>query len=117
MLASLRWTLERHRGEDRKAAWPRVKVNVTREEAYRKLLAPGNLFAENPKNILRDGQEYLLRTFAGEDFGGRAEFIRPLRGFCVSVRELNEALLWFTVEGAWKSRSASVALGVRLATT
>jgi hypothetical protein len=22
-----------------------------------------------------------------------------LRGFCVSVRELNDALLWFTIEG------------------
>jgi hypothetical protein len=29
----------------------------------------------------------------------RAEFLRPLRGFCVSVRELNDALLWLTIEG------------------
>jgi hypothetical protein len=100
MLASLRWALERHHGEDRKVAWPRVKVDVSRDEAYRKLLAPGNLVAESPERILRDGQEYSLKTFAGEKFSGRAEFIRPLRGFCVSVRELNDALLWFTIEGA-----------------
>jgi uncharacterized protein YndB with AHSA1/START domain len=100
MLASLRWALERHPGEDRKVAWPRVKVNVTREEAYRTLLTPGNLFIAGPENILRDGQEYSLKTFAGATFSGRAEFIRPLRGFCISVRELNDALLWFTIEGS-----------------
>jgi hypothetical protein len=100
MLASLRWALERHRGEERKVAWPRVKVSVTRQEAYSKLLAAGNLFAESPERILLDGQEYLTKTFAGEQFNGRTEFIRPSRGFCVSVRELNDALLWFTMEGA-----------------
>jgi len=31
---------------------------------------------------------------------GHTEFLRPLRGFCVSVRELNDALFWLTVEGA-----------------
>jgi hypothetical protein len=25
--------------------------------------------------------------------------VRPLRGFCVTVRELKDALLWFTIEG------------------
>jgi len=100
MLASLRWALERHKGEERKVAWPRVKVDVTREEAYRKLLAAGNLFTENPEKFLRDGQEYSSKTFAGEAFNGRTEFIRPLRGFCISVRELNDALLWLTIEGS-----------------
>jgi hypothetical protein len=28
-----------------------------------------------------------VAVFAGEAFSGRAEFIRPLRGFCVSVRD------------------------------
>jgi hypothetical protein len=100
MLASLRLALERHSGEERKVAWPWLKVNVSREEAYRKLLAPGNLFAEGPEEFLCEGQEYLIRTFAGKTFSGRAEFIRPLRGFCMSVRELKDALLWFTIEGA-----------------
>lgn len=26
--------------------------------------------------------------------------LRELRGFCLSVRELNDALLWLTIEGA-----------------
>jgi uncharacterized protein YndB with AHSA1/START domain len=100
ILASLRWAFERHPDEERRVAWPRLKVNVSREEAYSKLFAPGNLFVESPESVLREGQEYLLKTFAGATFSGRAEFIRPMRGFCVSVRELNDALLWFTIEGA-----------------
>jgi hypothetical protein len=31
---------------------------------------------------------------------GRVEFVRPLRGFCVTVRELKDALLWFTIEAS-----------------
>lgn len=27
------------------------------------------------------------------------EFLREPRGFCLSVRELNDALLWLTIEG------------------
>ena len=63
-------------------------------------MATGNFFAESPEKALGEGQEYLLRTFCGDAFSERVQFTRPLRGFCVSVRELNDALLWFTIEGA-----------------
>jgi hypothetical protein len=66
---------------------------------------PGNLFAESKEEVLRADQEYSLKTFAGEQFTGRAEFIRPLRGFCASVLELNEALLGLTIEGVPFGRS------------
>jgi hypothetical protein len=100
MLASLKWSLERHPGEERKVAWPRLKVNVTREEAYVRLLWAGNCFLEDPTTALRKGQEYSLKSFSGDRFSGRMEFVRPLRGFCLTVRELNDALLWFTIEGS-----------------
>jgi hypothetical protein len=44
MLLSLQVALERHRGAARQVAWPRQKVSVAREEAYRKLLAAGRFF-------------------------------------------------------------------------
>jgi len=100
MLASLKWALERHRGEERNVAWPRQKTNVSREEAYARLMRTGSFFAENPATVLREGHEYSLQTFSGETFSGRVEFVRPLRGFCVTIRELNDALLWFTIEGS-----------------
>jgi uncharacterized protein YndB with AHSA1/START domain len=100
MLLGLQVALERHRGVARQVAWSRVKVSISREEAYRKLLSAGALFAQDLKTALKTGAEYSLRTTTGEDYSGRVEFLRELRGFCITVRELNDALLWLTIEGA-----------------
>lgn len=43
MLAGLRCILERHRGETRLVAWPRIKVSALRNEAYGRLVAPNAL--------------------------------------------------------------------------
>jgi uncharacterized protein YndB with AHSA1/START domain len=100
MLLSLRWALERHRGVERQVAWPRVKVSVTREEAYARLVRAGGLFTEDAGAALHAGEAYALRATTGERFTGRVEFVRPPRGFCLSVAEMNDALLWLTIEGA-----------------
>jgi uncharacterized protein YndB with AHSA1/START domain len=100
MLLGLQWALERHPGLERQIAWPRVKVSCSREEAYRRLVGAGGLFAENAAAVLLPGQEYALRTAAGEKWSGAVAFVQPPRGFCVSVREMNDALLWLTIEGA-----------------
>jgi len=99
MLANLRHYLERHAGTARQVAWPRRQVSVTREEAYRRLAAPGGLFREGAGG-LTPGREYMLEAATGEQFEGSVEFVRPPRGFCVSVRPLNDALFWLTIEGA-----------------
>jgi len=99
MLVNLRHYLERHAGTPRQVAWPRVKVGVSREEAYRRLAAPGGLFREGAGGLAASS-EYMLEAATGENFEGRVEFVRPPRGFCISVRELNDALLWLTIEGS-----------------
>jgi hypothetical protein len=38
------------------------------------------------------------------------EFAKPLRGFCLSVRKLNDALLWVTIEGAPEKIDAQISL-------
>jgi len=98
MLVNLRHYLERHAGTPRLVAWPRRKVTVTREEAYRRLAVPGGLFREGAGG-LTPGTEYMLEAATGESFEGRVEFVQPPRGFCLSVRHLNDALLWLTIEG------------------
>ena len=42
----------------------------------------------------------MLESARGESFEGQVEFVKPPRGFCVSVRHLNDALLWLTIEGS-----------------
>jgi uncharacterized protein YndB with AHSA1/START domain len=99
MLLGLQVALERHRGIDRQVAWPRLKVNLSREEAYRKLMSAGSVFAVDAEAALKPEQKYSLKTTTGEVYSGRVEFVRAQRGFCVSVREMNDALLWLTIEG------------------
>jgi len=98
MLLNLRHYLERHAGTPRRVAWPRLKVSVPREEAYRRLAAPGGLFREGAGGLTA-GADYMLETSTGASFEGRVEFVRPPRGFCIRVRELNDALFWLTIEG------------------
>jgi uncharacterized protein YndB with AHSA1/START domain len=100
MLLSLQWALEHHRGENRQVAWPRHKVNLSRAEAYARLLQAGGVFASDVNSRLQPERDYSLETATAEHYSGRVQFVRALRGFCVSVRELNDALFWLTIEGA-----------------
>lgn len=105
MLFNLRHYLECHSGRPRLVAWPRRKVEMTRASVYEKLAGPGGLFVEGALN-LSAGQPYSLRTATNESWSGRVEFIVPGRGFCVTVKSLNDALAWLTIEGAGPEHDA-----------
>jgi len=107
MLLNLRHYLERHTGTPRRVAWPRLKVSMSREEAYARLTAPGGLFREGTGGLAA-GAEYMLEAATGENFEGRVEFVRAPRGFCIGVRELNDALLWMTIEGSGEEHEAQL---------
>jgi len=107
LLLNLRHYLERHAGTPRRVAWPRQKTGLSREEAYRRLAAAGGLFREGAGG-LKDGAEYMLESAGGENFEGRVEFVRPPRGFCVTVRHLNDALFWLTIEGIAGEHEAQI---------
>jgi hypothetical protein len=100
VLVSLQWALEHHRGENRQVAWPRRKVNLTRANAYAKLLEAGGISSSDVSSKLQPHHEYSLKSSTGENYSGRVQFLRAVRGLCVSVRELNDALFLVTVEGA-----------------
>jgi hypothetical protein len=87
MLLSLRVWLERHRGDERKVAWPRQPVTLTRAQAYEKLLTTNGLFQQDAAAMLRAGKEFALTTFTGEKLSGRVELKKELRGVCLSVKE------------------------------
>ena len=107
MLVNLRHYLERHAGMARAVAWPRQKTKLSRDEAYRRLAAPGGLFREGAGGLKVDG-EYMLESASGESYEGRVEFVKPPRGFCLSVRHLNDALFWLTIEGIAGEHEAQI---------
>ncbi len=98
MLLGLKYTLEKHRGESRQVAWPRISSAYAREETFRRLLTPGSLFANGADSLLT-GRPFHLTASDSLKYSGTTEFVRVNRGVCVSIRELNDALLWITIEG------------------
>ena len=90
---------EVHPDETRLVGWRRIKVPLTREEAYSKLSAADSLFTESPAKILREGEAYELHAKTKEKFSGVVEVLQSGRGFCLTLEELNKALLWFSIEG------------------
>ena len=100
MLAGLRLMLEKHPHEERNIAWPRVRTTLTREQAYHKVLGPNGIFVEDAGAKLQPEKSYSLKTTTNETYSGKVEFVWENRGFCVTVRELNDALFWLTLEGA-----------------
>lgn len=103
MLLSLRFLLEEHPGVKRQVRWPRLKVEMAREDAYAKLMAAGGLFREDATHAMRKNQAYSVTTRDGQKYSGRVEMLQPPRGFCVNVVELGNAFLWLTIEGSKKS--------------
>ena len=99
MLLNLKHYLERHSGTPRQVAWPRKKISVSREQAYERIAGTHGLFAGPGPAQLLPGSAYLAQTEWCDRYSGRVEFVVPPRGFCVTVKELNDALLWLTIEG------------------
>ena len=100
MLTNLRHYIERHMGVPRQVAWPRKKIEMPRDAVFQKLMGKDGLFVEAASEHLREGEKYSLRAATGTTFTGKVEFLRPTRGFCVTVESLNDALFWLTIEGA-----------------
>jgi uncharacterized protein YndB with AHSA1/START domain len=103
MLISLRFLVEEHRGVKRQVRWPKLKVAITREDAYAKLMAAGGLFREDAAHVLKKDHAYSLTTLDGQQYSGHVEMLQSPRGFCISISQLGNALLWLTIEGGKKA--------------
>jgi hypothetical protein len=99
MLLSLQWCVERHPGVARQVAWPRMKTLLSREAAYARILSADGIFAEDLKEFLNPRSSFTLHSTVNGTYSGMTEFVRRDRGMCVSLKELNDGLLWVTIEG------------------
>ncbi len=100
MLLSLKYALEKHPGVARQHIGPRHKFAGTREQAYARLIAAGGIFRQALPGEIEAGSRFSLTAAAtGNALEGKVEFVRPPRGFCLSVENLNNALLWVEIFG------------------
>ena len=108
ILLSLRLLLERHRGHERKVAWPRVPVKLTRQEVYRRLLRPDGLFRQDAATKLHARLRFALATADGEKLSGQVEMVKEPRGICLRVMEWDDALFWVSLEGVDANVNAQI---------
>jgi len=93
-LLSLKHYLEHHAGQHRRPVWARVKVELSREEAWSRLTGSDGL------NIppLKQGDSFDLTTSGGEQLKGRVLLYRHGEDFVAAVENWNDAFLRFSVE-------------------
>lgn len=101
MLVNLRFYLEQHRGTPRRVAWPRRKVQLPSETAWKKLLA-ATAFRDIIDLLPRQPGDPCRVELAGDAFDGVLEFVAPPKGFCIRATQHNGSLLWLSLEGGAK---------------
>ncbi|MGH7551537.1 MAG: SRPBCC family protein, partial [Longimicrobiales bacterium] len=92
-LRSLRHYLERHRGEDRKVAWVRMRVGASPEQAWPLVMGAQGLDATRALNGAREGDAYVVTTALGDTIRGIVKFVNPPHDFAATVADLEDSLL------------------------
>ena len=107
-LVSLCVLLETHQEKHLEVVWIQQRTDFSREEAYAGTSQPMEPFSEDRKRDLRDGNRYDFTSAAGKDVTGTCFLPVQTRGYCFSVTELDDALLWLTIEGSPGSMAAQL---------
>ncbi len=95
-LGSLQHYLERHRGTPREVVYARAKIDLPREEAWKRLMGPDGLRVR--AGGLVPGSRYALSTAAGQVIEGTVLSFEPPKEFTAIAENLNDALLRFTLD-------------------
>lgn len=110
-LRSLRHYLRRHRGRNRTAARALVTTDITRDEAWARLIGAGG-FALTPEQP-REGERYEVLTPGGRKYSGTVQLYLPGQTLAGTVGELDDG--WFRLL-TWKDGHGSVGVWAWLAT-
>jgi len=98
MLANLRHYLERHPGTPRRVAWPRLRLALSPEETWQRLMSSEGLLRHGSLDAVQPGSRYAIEAATGDRFEGEVRFFDPHRGFCATVENKEDALLWLHLE-------------------
>ena len=97
-LRGLRHYLERHPGESRRVVWARRSIQVSRDEAWRRLMSAKGLGGEGKLEGLVEGDRYALQTAAGDRLEGVVQVCDPPCDFAGTVENMDGALFRLGLE-------------------
>ena len=92
-LRSLRHYLQRHRGRDRRVAWPQVPYQCTDQEAWARITGPGGWLGAEGVAHLPPGARFLARTPDGDDVTGAILVVEAPDQLAATVDRWNDSLL------------------------
>ena len=97
-LESLRNYLEHHRSETRDVAWVRHPVEMSKEEAWSRLVSKDALLRDGALDGLTPGDRYAITTTHGDRFEGVVVVAQAPSEFAGTVENLDNGLMRFGVE-------------------
>jgi uncharacterized protein YndB with AHSA1/START domain len=109
-LRSLRYYLQRHRGQDRQAGRALVTTALSRQDAWARLVGAGG-FTVTPA-APKEGERYEVVTPGGRRYGGTVELNLPGQTLVGTVRELDDG--WFRLL-TWRDARGSTGVWAWLA--
>ena len=99
-LRGLKHYLEHHLGHDRKSVWARIKVELSREEAWQRIAGKDGLNLP----ALKEGDAFDVTTSNGERLQGRVVLYHPGSDFLAVLENWNDAFLRVSVERSSRPR-------------
>lgn len=89
----LRHYLERHAGQPRAVAWPRVPASGGAEASWRRMFGPGGFVSSTPVESLRPGDACRLVSGAGDVLEGTVLANEPPLELSITVPSLGDGIL------------------------
>ncbi len=92
-LRSLQRYLQHHKGEDRTVAWSRRRIEVSMEDAWRRLTGPDFLNLPGAAGGAAEGTPLAFSDALGDRYEGKLEVMSPPRDFAMLAASHNNGML------------------------
>jgi uncharacterized protein YndB with AHSA1/START domain len=110
-MRQLRFTLERHRGVDRRVVYAEAPVDVPVDEAWARLFSPEGFSLDGaPRGA--EGGRLELTTADGDSLRGVVQVWNPPKDLAMAVESMHDAHLWVEIYPAPRARVVKLTLSL-----
>jgi uncharacterized protein YndB with AHSA1/START domain len=107
-LRGLKFSLERHRGLDRRLVYVTAAVDLPTEEVWARALSAAGLASGGAPAAVREGGRLELATADGDRLRGVVQVWNPPKDLAMTLEDWNDAHLWMEIAPAPRARAAKL---------
>ena len=111
-LRQLQFTLQRHRGVDRRVVFTEVKIDTPVADAWQRVFSAAGLAREGTVAGGAEGGTLDLVTADGDRLRGRVEVWNPPKDLVMIIAGWNDAHLWVEIGPAPRAKMAKLTLSL-----